>query len=250
MMTKSIVLVLLLAVTFATGLPAAQDKITLRTGQVIEGEVKRFDRDRQQVVVAEARGEIPFPLANIVEIKLSPRPEIDEARNAVSEGNAAKAVKILEPIVSNLVGLDDPLASESAGLLADAYSRANETAKANELFALIDKVYPNSIYRLQGRIIQARSQARGGATDAALRTLGEVENEVKHGAIPDLSSMQIMGDLLMTRAEILEKQGKKADAFSDYMKVMVIYYLPESRARQAAEAVQKLRQLDQSLVVN
>ncbi len=250
MMTKPAIFALALALTFASGLSAAQDKITLRTGQVIEGEVKRFDRDRQQVVVAEARGEVPFPLVNISAIRLGPRPELEEARRALAAGDAAKAVQLLEPMVNNLIGLDDPVAAESAGVLADAYGRVNQASKANELFTTIERVYPNSIYRLQGKIIQARGQARGGASDAALRTLGEVEKEMKHPAIPDGASMQIMGDLLMTRAEILQDLGKKSEALADYLKVVVIYHEPESRARQAAQAADKLRQADPSLFVN
>lgn len=250
MAIKPVVLSLALGVSFASGLGAAQDKITLRTGQVVEGEVKRFDRENQRVFIAEARGEIPYPLVNISEIRLGPRKEIEEARAALAGGDAGRAVELVESLANSLVGLDDPVAAEAAGVLAEAYSRANQTGKANELFALIERVYPTSIYRLQGRVIQARSQFRGGAPDAALRTLGEVEKEIKHPAIPDAASMQIMGDLLMTRAEILEAQGKKAEALADYLKVVVVYFQPESRAQQAAAAAERLRKSDPKLFVN
>lgn len=249
MFIKSFGFLLALGVPFATGVHAAQDKITLNTGQVIEGTVETFDRANQRVFVQETRGRVPYLLANIQSIQLGPRRELGQARKALEEENPSRAIELLEPLVNNLLGLNDPIVAEAAGVLAESYMRAGQRAKANEVFANIENLYPDSIYRLQGQLIRARSEFAGGALDAALKTLEAVEKAVKPQAAPDAATMQIMGDLLMMRAEIREKQNRKADALSDYLKVVAIFHQPPTRSKQAAEAAARLRQADSSLFV-
>lgn len=235
---------------FATGPVSAQDKIFLKSGEVLDGEVKSYNLDKQAVTVKSSIGEIPYPLANISKIELSERPELAQAKAALKAGQFQKAVELSQPLSDRFLGVDEGWVAEAAGTLADAQSALGKTGEAAKLYEKIMEVYPNSIYRLKGKIGQAKTLIASGNAAGALLALDEVEKAVEPAVVPDATTMQILSDVYLERGKAYEKTQKLPEALECYLKVATIYYLPADRAAAAEKLAQELTAKNKSVVVN
>jgi len=248
--SKKTFAVIAASIVFAIGQVSAQDKISLKSGEVISGEVTVYDSVKKTVTVKQAIGEIPYPLDGVSKIELKERPELAQAKDALKAGQYQKAVDLSKPLADKFLGIDAGWVAEAAGTLADAQSALGQTGEANKLYEKIMEAYPTSIYRLKGKIGQAKTLIASGNVDAGLAALAEVEKAVEPSVVPDATSMQILSDVYLEKGKAYEKSQKLPEALESYLKVVTIYYLPADRAAAADKLAKELTAKNKSLVVN
>lgn len=230
--------------------PAAQDKIVLRAGNPVTGEIIAFNAQANTVTLRTPQGEIPYPMANITRVEMAERPEVNEGLAAAAQERYEEAVAKLKPVVDRFLGLDVPWVPQAAGVLADALARTGKTFDSEQLADRIAKAYPNSVFRFQGMIAKASSLLARQQFDQALEVLNEVEKAFPANPAPDAATRQILSGLHFAKGQIFKAKGDKARAYEAFLTVASIYHLPEKRAEQALKEAEELRRQDPKLAVN
>lgn len=228
---------------------ASQDKIILKAGAPVEGEIIAFNPQANTVTLRTDKGEIPYPMANIARLEMQERPQVAEGLALAAEDKLAEAVAKLKPVVDQFLGLDVPWVPQAAAALAEALARSGKTFDSEQLADRIAKAYPNSVYRLQGEIAKASSLLARQQADQALQVLMEVEKNILPSPAPDLSTRQILSSLYFTKGQIFKAKGDKARAYEAFLTVASLYHLPASRAAQAMQEAEELRRQDGKLAI-
>jgi len=240
---------LLSGLVLAVPAQAAQDKIFLKQGAVVEGEIQGVDASGG-VTIKMAQGTLPYPKANIDRIELAERPENVEGVAAVEKDDYAKGVEILKPLVDKFLGLDAEWVAEAAGYLAEALAQSGKTFESEQLCDKIIAAYPNSHYKVKGMIGKANTLLVRDKTDEAIKLLADVEKTVEAPAVLDAKTMSILSELNFMKGEAYLKKGDKALALEAYLKVTTLYYNPPNRAAEAQKRIEELRRQDSKLTVS
>jgi hypothetical protein len=238
------------ALLIASDARAAQDKIILKAGAPVTGEILAFNAQANTVTLRTAQGEIPYPMANIARVELAERPAAAEGIAAAAEERYAEAVEKLRPLVDKFLGLDAPWVPQAASVLADALAQTGKTFESEKLAEAILKAYPNSVFRFQGMIAKASSLIAAKQLDQAMAVLDEVEKAFPPSAAPDRRTLQILSNLYFSKGQIYKAKGDKARAFESFLTVAALYYEPAKRAAQALAEAEALKKEDPSLVIN
>ena len=227
----------------------AQDKIILKQGAPVEGEIQTIDKSGN-ILLKESQGVIPYPKAIISRIEMKERPDYTAGMAAINQQDYPKGIEKLQPLIDKFMGLDVAWVAEGAGSLAEAMAKAGKTFDSEQLCDRIIAAYPGSQYRLKGMIGKANTLIVRDKADEALKTLEEVEKGIEASPVPDLKAMSILSDLQFFRGNALLKKGDKAGALECFLKVATLYYKPEGRAKEAQALADRLRKEQPGLVVN
>ena len=227
----------------------AQDKIILKQGAPVEGEIQSIDKSGN-ILLKEAQGVIPYPKAMIDKLEMGERPDYVAGIEAINQQDYAKGIEKLKPLIDKFMGLDVAWVAEGAGYMAEALAKTGKTAASEELCDKIIASYPGSQYRLKGMIGKANTLIVREKPDDALKMLEEVEKSVEAGAVPDPKTMTILSDLNFVRGQAQLKKGDKAGALECFIKVATLYYKPAKRAQEAQALADQMRKEDPALTVN
>ncbi|MDR1190936.1 MAG: hypothetical protein LBK60_04620 [Verrucomicrobiales bacterium] len=236
------------AATIAASPLAAQDKIIIKDGAPVEGEILSVDANGS-VSIKMANGTLPFAKAKIEKVELGVRPELAEGVAAVQQQDYAKAIATLKPLVDKFLGIDAEWVAEAAGDLAESLAQTGKTYDAEQLGDKIIAAYPNSAYKYKGMIGKAYTLIVREKYDDALALLKQADEALTPGLVPDRKIMDIMSDLNYVRGQAYEKKGDNARALESYLKVVTLYYQPEKRAQQAQAKANDLRKKNPGLVI-
>jgi hypothetical protein len=105
---------------------SAQDKIILKNGTNVEGEILSVD-DNGGVTVKISAGMVPYPKNNIERVELKERPEYAAGIEAVAQQDYQTAIDKLKPLVDKFLGIDSDWVAESAGGLAESLAQTGKT---------------------------------------------------------------------------------------------------------------------------
>jgi len=240
---------LILAATVIASCPLlAQDKIILKDGSKVEGEIQGIDANGN-VTIKMANGVLPYPKGNINKIELSPRQEYTDGVAAVEQQDYKTAIDKLKPLVDKFLGVDADWVAEAAGDLAEALAQTGKTYDSEQLCDKIIAAYPNSPYKYKGMIGKAYTLVIREKYDDALTMLQQADDALKPGPVPTLKIMDIMSDLNYVRGLAYEKKGDNAKALESYLKVVTLYYKPEKRAHQAQDKAAEIRKKNPGISV-
>jgi tetratricopeptide (TPR) repeat protein len=231
----------------APGWGQIQDRIELKQGNPVVGEITSFKND--MIMVKTEGGEYPVAVASMKSVSMEPRPELEQAVQAMDKEDYARAVQLLAPVREKFLGVPVPWVAEAAGYLADALAAQGKTFESEQLGKEILRLYPDSIYRLKGVLTQARTALAEKKPDEAARLAGEVGQQIKAGPVPDPQNMQILGDIHMLLGEIALQKNDRQQALEHFLLVHTIYHKPERRAERALAEARKLRDADAALHV-
>ena len=233
------------------GSPAlqAQDKIILKQGAPVEGEIQSIDKSGN-LLMKEAQGVVPYPKGNISRVELALRPDFSAGMDAINHQDYAKGVETLKPLIEKYLGVDVAWVAEGAGAIADAMAKSGKTYDSEQFCDRIIEAYPASQYGLKGMIGKANALILRDKADEALKMLQDVEKIIQPDAVPNPKTMAILSDLQFTRGRALLKKGDKPAALECFVKVVTLYYQPESRAKEAQLLADQLRKEQPGLSVN
>ncbi len=238
-----------MAYLLMAGFSQAQDKIILRQGPPVQGEIQGVDA-AGNVTIKFEKGTIPYPKANIESVEVAERPEYAQGVTAVLEENHAKGIELLQPLTTKFLGLDVPWVADAAGYLAEALAATGKTFESEQICDKIIQSYPNSVFRYKGMVGKATILLTRDKTDEAMALLDEIEKAINTNAIPDRKTLRILNHVFYVKAQVYEKKGDKQQALEAYVKVASLYYEPKKRADAAQAKADALRKADPKLVVN
>ncbi|NJK92580.1 MAG: hypothetical protein HC904_12580 [Blastochloris sp.] len=230
------------------GLIHAQDKIILRQGPPVQGEIQGVDA-AGNVTIKFDKGTVPYPKGNIESVEVGERPEYAQGVEAVLEQNYAKGIELLQPLTTKFLGLETPWVADAAGYLAEALAATGKVFESEQICDKIIQLYPGSVLRYKGMIGKATVLLSRGKNDEALALLSEVDKAVNTAPIPDRKSLRILNHLYFVKAQIFEKKGDKQQALEAYLKVATLYYEPKKRADAAQARADAMRKEDPKLSV-
>jgi tetratricopeptide (TPR) repeat protein len=233
----------------SVGLSQAQDKIILRQGPPVQGEILGVDA-AGSVTIKFDKGTIPYPKGNIESVEVVERPEYSQGVAAVLEENYAKGIELLQPLSNKFLGLDSPWVADAAGYLAEALAATGKTYESEQLCDKIIASYPSSVFRYKGMVGKATILLSRDKGDEAMALLDEVDKAVNSAAVPDRKTLRILNHLYYVKAQVFEKKKDNQQALEAYLKVATLYYEPKKRAEAAQTKADALRQADPKLVVN
>jgi tetratricopeptide (TPR) repeat protein len=238
-----------LAYFLSVGLVQSQDKIILRQGPPVQGEIQGVDA-AGNVTIKFDKGTIPYPKANIESVEVAERPEYVQGVAAILEENFPKGIELLQPLTTKFLGLDAPWVADAAGYLAEALAATGKTFESEQICDKIIQSYPNSVFRYKGMVGKATILLSRDKADEAMALLDQVDKAINISAIPDRKSLRILNHLYYVKAQVFEKKGDKQQALESYLKVAALYYEPKKRADAAQAKADALRKSDPKLVVN
>ncbi|MDD5262853.1 MAG: hypothetical protein PHD76_13485 [Methylacidiphilales bacterium] len=227
----------------------AQDKIILKQGAAVTGEIDSIT-PTGNILIKTDQGSIPYPKANIQKIELSERPDYKVGLQAIDDQDYQKGIEKLKPLIDKFIGLDAPWVADGAGYLAEALAKTGKTFESEQLCDKIIASYSGGQYRFKGMIGKANTLIIRDKADDALKMLDEAEQAIGVSAAPDAKMMSILSDLNFVRAQAYLKKGDKAAALESFLVVSTIYYKPVKRAQQAQAQADQLRKDNPNLVVN
>jgi tetratricopeptide (TPR) repeat protein len=236
------------ATVIASSSLLAQDKIILKNGESVEGEVQSVEANGN-VTFKMANGVIPYPKGNINKVELGDRPEFAEGVAAVEQQDYKTAIDKLKPLVDKFLGIDAEWVAEAAGDLAESLAQTGKTYDSEQLCDKVIAAYPNSPYKYKGMIGKAYTLVVREKYDDAIALLKEADEALKPGPVPNPKIMDIMGDLNYVRGQAYEKKSDNAKALESYLRVVTLYYQPVKRAQQAQTKASDIRKKNPGIAV-
>jgi predicted Zn-dependent protease len=229
-----------------------KDIIIQKDGTQREGTVLGLTKSGNRTLVnfKFTGGQIPIPMNNIRSITMEERPEYKEGFNAYRSGDYAKSAQLLQPLVDNFLGLDQPWLGEAIGMLTDSLIRQGKTFKAKEYGEKLKASFPNSPFRFKADITQARTMLEPDKVDQAIQILTETKTKLPNTAVPEPAVMSVLSDLHMALAEAHEIKGDKQKALENFLLVATVYHQPENQAKLALRKANQLRKNNPTLAVN
>lgn len=228
----------------------AQDEVVDQKGVITKGLIEKYDRKEDKLVFREEgqSSGIAFPRSIYKKFTLSPRPEFKQASKLIDEGKPEEAIKLLQPLYDNYLGLEVPWVVEAAGSLAEALSDAGKRLESQKIYDELTNVYPESSFRYKGKLAEASRLIEKNLPKDAFAILDEVEKALPKAVLLPPADMRIYSELHFIRGEAYEKTSKPAEALTEYIKVYTLFYKPAARATEAEKRVEAIRKANPRII--
>ena len=227
----------------------AQDRLRLKSGEVISGTAVKFDDATQSLTFKFDKGTLGYAQADIAEVQLQERPGVGEGRKALEEGKMEEVVAKWQEPVNQYLGVDNPWVLESAGGLGQAYLALGRVADAEALYGRMKKAYPTGPAGLRADVGLAVATS-GKDTAGLLAKLQALEGQLKESLRPLRSEREALAEFYFARGEALEKKGDEKKALEDFLRVSILYPDPPSLGLRSAKKAEALRQANKDLVTD
>ena len=227
----------------------AQDRLRLKSGEVITGTAVKFDDATQSLTFKFDKGTLSYAQADIAEVQLQERPGVVEGRKALEEGKMEEVVAKWQEPVNQYLGVDHPWVLECAGGLGQAYLALGRVADAESLYERMKKAYPTGPAALRAEVGLAVATS-GKDTAGLLAKLQALEGQLKEGLRPLRSDREALAEFYFARGEALEKKGEDKRALEDFLRVSILYPDPPSLGLRSAKKAEALRQANKDLVTD
>lgn len=234
---------LLIALGLTVPWAAAQDAVVLKNGQRREGQIVGLAGDQLKIKIGPV--ETSLPMAQVASVRMDAPKQFDDALATWKQGDAAKTLPILEPLVEKFRGLPTPWATRASALLGEVYLAGDQTAKAEAAFAAFQKAYPDST-DLAGIGLARLAVAKkdfAGAKQRLEPIVAEADKTL--AAAPDRAAAYGQAYYLM--GMVREAEGAQPEALRDYLSAVSIFHEDEAVAAKAQERANAL--IDKKVIV-
>lgn len=225
---------LLFAATATTAF--SQDILTLTNGQRREAAVLGVSGDRVRFKAGPV--ESSLPLAQIKSVTMSSPKAFDDALASWTEGDAAKTLSQLKPLVENFRGLPAPWARRASALLGEVLIANNQIPAAEEAFAAFQKAYPDAGGLSEIGLARLALEKKDFST--AKSKVAPIVEEAKKTLIAPTGQSAQYGQALYILASAQESEGQLADALDNYLLVVTVFHEDAAITRRAKERADAL----------
>ncbi|GAB4171174.1 MAG: hypothetical protein Fur0032_10340 [Terrimicrobiaceae bacterium] len=214
----------------------SQDILTLTNGQRREAAVLGVSGDRVRFKTGPV--ESSLPLSQIQSVTMAAPKAFENALASWTEGDAAKTLTQLKPLVENFRGLPTPWARRASALLGEVLIANNQIPAAEEAFAAFQKSYPNA----QGLsdIGLARLALEQKDFDTAKAKVTPLVEKAKKTLIAGSGESAQFGQALYILASVQENEGRLADALENYLLVVTVFHEDAAITRRAQDRADAL----------
>jgi len=160
-----------------------QDQIRLKSGEVLDGTVVKYDDSTDTLTFKFDKGTLGYGQTDLVEVKMKERPGVGEGRKALAEGKMEEAITAWKGPANEFVGINNPWVLECVGGLGQAYLAQGRVADAEVLYGKMKKSYPSGPVALRAEVGLAEATA-GRDVDGLLQKLKGMEGQLKEGLRP------------------------------------------------------------------
>ena len=226
-----------------------QDQIRLKSGEVLDGAVVKYDEATATLTFKFDKGTLGYGQADLVEVKMKERPGVEEGRKALSDGKMDEVIAAWRGPVNEFVGINNPWVLECAAGLGQAYLAQGKVADAEALYGRMKKSYSSGPAALRAEVGLAEATA-GRDVDGLLQKLKALEGQLKVALRPLREDREAMAEYYFARGEAYEKKGDAKKALEDFLRVSVLYPDPPSLGKRAEKKAEALRQANKDLVTD
>lgn len=227
----------------------AQDRVRLKSGEVVSGTAVRFDDATQSLTFKFDKGTLSYAQTDIAEVQLLERPGVGEGRKALEEGKIEEVVAKWQEPVNQYLGVDNPWVLECAGGLGQAYLALGRVADAESLYGRMKKAYSSGPAALRAEVGLAVATS-GKDAAGLLAKLQALEKDLKESMRPLRADREAMAEFYFARGEAFERKGEEKKALEDYLRVSILYPDPPSLGLRSAKKAEALRQANKDLVTD
>lgn len=226
-----------------------QDQIRLKSGEVLDGAVVKYDEATATLTFKFDKGTLGYGQADLVEVKMKERPGVEEGRKALADGKMDEVIAAWRGPVNEFVGINNPWVLECAAGLGQAYLAQGKVADAEALYGRMKKSYSSGPAALRAEVGLAEATA-GRDVDGLLQKLKALEGQLKVSLRPLREDREAMAEYYFARGEAYEKKGDAKKALEDFLRVSVLYPDPPSLGKRAEKKAEALRQANKDLVTD
>ena len=226
-----------------------QDQIRLKSGELLNGVVVKYDDVSATLTFKFDKGTLGYSQADLAEVKMKERPGVEEGRKALAEGKMEEVIAAWKGPANEFVGINTPWVLECVGGLGQAYLSQGKVADAEVLYGKMKKSYPSGPAGIRAEVGLAEATA-GRDTDGLLQKLKGMEGQLKEGLRPQREDREALAEYYFARGGAYEKKGDAKKALEDFLRVCVLYPDPPSLGKRAEKKAEALRQANKDLVTD
>lgn len=228
----------------------AQNDVVVSEGKEQKGTISKYLAKEKKIEFESEGFKAQFPTSAYSSITLAQRPDYKKALEAMDANNPKEAIRLLQPLVDNYLGLPSKWLLDAATTLAQALADDKQRQPSLDLYNRISEAYPESSARFLGDVGKARDALARKQWDDALKVVDAVEPKLPEDAkspVPAGLTRQLLSDIWFIRGVSYEGKGQKQEALTAFLKVTTLYYQPEDQAKDAQEHIDNLRKADPKL---
>lgn len=226
-----------------------QDQIRLKSGELLNGTVVKYDDASATLTFKFDKGTLGYGQADLAEVKMRERPGVAEGRKALAEGKMEDVIAAWKGPANEFVGINTPWVLECVGGLGQAYLSQGKVADAEVLYGKMKKSYPSGPAAIRAEVGLAEATA-GRDVDGLLEKLKGMEGQLKEGLRPLREDREALAEYYFARGGAYEKKGDAKKALEDFLRVCVLYPDPTSLGKRAEKRAEALRQANKDLVTD
>lgn len=218
----------------------AQDKLTMTSGAVQQGDIVKVDANN--VTLHLAAGDVALARKDIARVEIQKPAEVDAALKAVVTRKFAEAIPVLNAVTEKYLNLEVPWLEQAWAVLGDCQLATGQAVAAAETFKKLIAYYPQGKSAIKARVGLAQGLANDKKYDEALQLLEPaIAPQRKELSVsPDEnfflgSAMVVIGDCYLAKGN-LEK------ALDSYLTTVVLYYRDAEAVKQAQQKADALKE--------
>lgn len=227
----------LAAFTIPTNFIFAADIVVLKNGQRREGEIVGVSGNNVSMRVGPAQSTIP--LSDIASVEMPVPPAFASASQSMQQGNAARALVEIRPVIDKYRGLPLDWARQAFAIQGDALIQLNQLDEAQKVFEAFSAAYP------EGDPLASVSSAR---LDIARKDYSSAKAKVEP-VLANASEVLLaepgksaqLGRAFLLLGQINEAAGDNNAALEAYLKTVTVFYADAAAVAEAQSRADALR---------
>lgn len=228
---RSIGAVVFLSMVTAGSLAVAQDVLVLKSGLRREGEVLGVSNGMVTLKVGPAQSGIP--LDQIDSAIVAAPPELAAAQQTKAEGNNARALIEVRPIVEKYSGLPVPWVGQAYALLGDSLLELDQVEEAQKIFERFTELYPEA-GDLSAVSIARLDVAKDDFASAKSR-LEPIIAEASQIKSAESAKSSTYGRAYLLMGRVNESEGNLPEALKNYLMTVTVFYADAAAVAEAQE---------------
>ena len=235
---------LLLAFAFAITGVRAEDQILLKAGTVVTGKINGVADG--QVSVTQGAGKTVVYLTDIQKVDMAPPAQFTQAKKAAVAAQPA----LLQPLVKEYAGLPADWVLDAMGQLADDYDSEGQADKSAAIYAQINQLYPDSPYKKEAVIGQAKQDLKAGKVDDALTKVKPLIDDANKDIAPSPADGRLFASAFLVYGQALQAQKEYPQALEAFLTVKTMFYQSPTLVEQADQMAQSLQKQNPDVSVD